>query len=91
MPNEAGSAVGIAEVGQPTRTGSRSSTTPENSMSMIALPTEMCCCPLPYNGSFTMRATGTTIDAVSRELFALQRANGYWKIRFYMFNRTTPA
>jgi hypothetical protein len=38
-----------------------------------------------------MRATGTTIDAVSRELFALQRANGYWKIRFYMFNRTTPA
>lgn len=42
-------------------------------------------------GSFTLKATGARIDAVSRELFALQRDGGQWKIRWYMFNRAAPA
>lgn len=42
-------------------------------------------------GSLTLKATDTTIDAVSRELFALKRVDGEWRIYCYMFNRATPA
>ncbi len=40
-------------------------------------------------GSLTIRATGVTVEAVGRELFALRRVDGQWKIASYMFNRTT--
>ena len=42
-------------------------------------------------GSFTMKATETKIDAVSRELFVLNHVDGQWKIRCYMFNRPASA
>jgi uncharacterized protein (TIGR02246 family) len=42
-------------------------------------------------GTFTLKATGMRIEAICRELFALKRAAGEWKIHSYMFNSPTPA
>jgi len=42
-------------------------------------------------GTLTMRATDTRIEAVSRELFVLQRVGDRWRIRSYMFNAAAPA
>jgi len=42
-------------------------------------------------GLLTVKATGVVLEVVARELFGLQRVDGQWKIRCYMFNRTSPA
>jgi len=41
-------------------------------------------------GTFTLKASGMRMEAVSRELFALKRVAGEWKIHSYMFNSPTP-
>jgi len=92
MPNEAESAVGIAEV----RAAYAHRFTVfdydrELHIDDWVADGDVAVVRCHTTGSFTMRRTGTMIDAISRELFALQRSNGHWKIRFYMFNRTTPA
>ena len=42
-------------------------------------------------GSFTSKIDGERTVSISRELFALERIDGQWKIRSYLFNRTTAA
>ncbi|MFB3090128.1 MAG: SgcJ/EcaC family oxidoreductase [Gammaproteobacteria bacterium] len=38
-------------------------------------------------GSTLIHATGETVPEENRELFVLQKENGYWKIDRYMFNK----
>jgi len=39
-------------------------------------------------GTVKLLASGSTISAVSRELFVLRRSGDGWRITDYMFNRT---